>query len=258
VRQLNEYRKTMDVVVTPDNPEDFLTIQSENESTVGFAVEDTLDTMEREGETFHMSLDNLLEKLSCRNPCYLMSTLSNVDGQISLIGYTMFDGGQRIGFIPYDQSRGIVYLAEGNKGKPAFEYIVPADDGQVSLNVELKSMNITANYDGSTAQFGVNMKFDGRSMYPSSNIAITPEIKSVLKEGLKQQLISEISETIGRSQECDCDYLSFSEYFRIKYPNIYEQMDWRNAFSKASFTISVDVDIVANESVDYNPYKEAK
>lgn len=103
VRQMIEYRKTMDVIVTPDNPADFLGIIPANEMTVGFAVEDTLESLLDQGATFHMSLADLLEKLASQNPCYLLATLSVVNDQISLIGYTVFSAGYREGFIPYEE-----------------------------------------------------------------------------------------------------------------------------------------------------------
>ncbi len=259
VRQMIDYRKNMDVIVTPDDPADFLGIRPANESTVGFAVEDSLETMLKLGSTFHVSLAELLEKLASPNPCYLLSTLSVVDGQISLIGYTAFSGGTREGFIPYAESRGIICIVLGQSGgKAMFNYVVPLGDKQFSLETELTSFNVTPVYKDGTVEFHLNFGFKSTHLYPSSNDPITPQVENAIEAGLCQQLLQDISQAVALSQSYGCDYLSFSELFRIRYPDVFEQMDWESEFKRAVFSISVNVDILQTESVDYNPSGEGK
>jgi hypothetical protein len=257
VRQMIDYRKTMDVIVTHDDPGEFLSIVPENASTIGFAIEDTLDNLLELGATFHMSLADLLEKLASKNPCYLMSTLSIVNGQISLVGYTMFSGGYRKGFIPYEESRGIVYISLGLRGgKPKFDYMVSLGDERFTLETELTSIRITPAYKDGAVEFRLNMKFNAMQLYPSDRAPITPEAEAAIRAELSRQLLDDLSQTIQLSLEHDCDYLSFSEPFRIRYPDIYEQIDWESAFKNAVFSIHAEVELRKNESVDYDPARE--
>ena len=98
VRYINEYRKTMDVFVTPDNPEDLLRTKPENVSGIGFAIEQTIKNLYDHGLTFHVSLQDLLEKLSSRNSCYLLLTISGESEQIDPNRVYWFDGNKSIGF----------------------------------------------------------------------------------------------------------------------------------------------------------------
>ena len=252
VRQMQEYRKTMDVVVTPDEPEEFLKIRVENQPLVGFAVEDSLETLKQLGVTFHLSLAELLEKQCSRNPCYLLSTISSVEGQIKVIGYTIFCEGKSVGFIPYEESRGIIYMA-ARESDPRFDYVIPLGDQQVTLEIKLKSIAITPHYDGIVPGFDVSLQFVSNSLYPSSNIIITQDANKTLEQNAERLLCEEIAKTLKVSQEAKCDYLTFSQIFRSRYEDIYDQMIWSEEFPKAWFSIDVSVEALDNDTVDYNP-----
>jgi hypothetical protein len=52
VRETAEYRKTMDMIITPDDPENILNFRPENSATVGFAIEDTLQNLLKRASYF--------------------------------------------------------------------------------------------------------------------------------------------------------------------------------------------------------------
>lgn len=254
LRQLTDYRKTMDVIITPDKPEDFLAVHPSNEATVGFAIEDSLENMSTLGISYHLSLADLLQKLSSANPCYLVNTLAVKDGQIVLIGNTVFSGGRRIGFIPFEESRGAVILLSHGRQKPKFDYVVGTEDKTVTLETKLKGKKITAAYDGEKASFELSLNFEAMELYPSCRMTVSKETESQLKEHLEAQIRDDIQETIEKSQkEYECDYLSFSEPFRISFPEAYEKMNWEDEFKKAEFNVNVSVKLKPNRSFDYKP-----
>lgn len=252
VRQMQEYRKTMDVVVTWDEPEKFLSEEMNNMPLVGFAIEDSLESMKQLGETFHLSLADLLEKESSRNPCFLLSTISSSGGQIRITGYTVFCKGKSIGFIPYKESRGIIYIAASDT-HPKFDYVVPYEDQRFTMQVELKSLDITPHYDGTTPGFDISARFKSNSLYPSSCLALSSGVRETLEKWLEQTLCKEIADTLKRSQEFGCDYLTFSQIFRNRYEDVYDKMYWKDEFPKAWFSVNVNVEILDNDTIDYNP-----
>jgi spore germination protein KC len=254
LRQMTEYRKTMDVIVTPDKPEDFLSVQPANESAIGFAIEDTLENLRFLGISFHMTLSDLLQKLSSKNPCYMMNTMSVRDEQITLIGHTLFDGGKRVGFIPFEESRGIVFLTVIGESEPKFDYVVNLEDKTFTLETTQKKRSIKSSYDGEKASFEVNLNYRAVGRYPSQRVTITDQTREELKGKLTEQIQNDIQSTIDKSQkEYECDYLSFSEPFRIAYPDAYEAMNWHDEFKKAEFHLNITVDVVPNRTVDYDP-----
>jgi hypothetical protein len=254
LRQMTEYRKTLDVVVTPDEPRDFLNVQPANASAVGFAIEDTLETLLRLGMTFHLSLADLLQKLESRNPCYLMNTLAVREGQITQIGQTVFEKGQRRGSIPFEETKGIVFLVTRMRYKPHFDYVVTLDGELFTLETTLKKRSVKPRYDGFKPTFDIDMKFEAVGQYPSKRIRITDELRHDIARMVKEQLEKDIRGVIETSQKkFECDYLSFSEPFRIAFPEAYEVLDWHEEFKKAEFNVHLEVNVTKNRIVDYDP-----
>lgn len=254
LRQMTEYRKTMDVIVTPDEPEDFLSVQPANASAVGFAIEDELETLRKLGQAYHLTLADLLQKFESKNPCYLMNTLAVRDDQITLIGLTVFEKGKRLGFIPDEETNGEVYITADMKSKPKFDYVINFEDKTVTLQTTMKKRSIKAFYDGEKPVFEVNMRFEAIGLYPSERIEVTDAMRREFARLVKEQVTNDIQRAIDLSQhEYACDYLSFSEPFRIFYPEAYEAMNWHEDFKKAEFRLNITVNAIANKTVDYNP-----
>lgn len=255
VRQMVDYRKTMDVLVTTDKPEDFLGVQPENASAVGFAVESIMESLVLHGSTYHMSLADLLQKLASKNPSYVINTLAVENGQVTLIGNTVFEGGKSIGFISFEESRGLVYLGDGETHTSKFDYLIALAEDKISMETTLKKKKIKASYDGKKISFNINLDFEAMPLYLTSQKPITTKIKSELEKKLKQELLSDIEKSIDQTKKY-CDFLSFSEYFRISYPDDYEKLNWKDAFKEAEFKTNINVEILDNETIDYNPKNE--
>lgn len=253
IREMNEYRKTLNIVITPDEPEELLGQQPANSANVGFAIDDTLHNLLDQGATFHLSLADVLQKLCARNKSYLLCTLGVKKEEIALLGYTVFEGGQRKGFIPYEQSRGVLYaILGGKKMTPTFHYVVNSENSAYTLEVKLKSRSVKAKWDGARAAFDVDMDFTAKMLYQSANIPVTPEIKQQIKAELANQLMEEVTQAIRTSVDYECDYLYFSEPFRTKFPGIYEQIDWRDTFINADFTVNLTISFKEHEAYDYS------
>lgn len=255
VRQMVDYRKTMDVIVTPENPRTLLEMHPEDSSTVGFAIEDTMQNIVENGYAFRMSLADLLQKLVSHNPCYLMSTLAVRDGQITLVGNTVFNGGKRLGFIPFEESRGIVYLTSREKLKPKYNYVVAADDAKFTMDVELKSRKIKALYDGEHISYTIEMYLDAKILYPNRDKPYTAALKEKLRNEVTAAMDRDVSYALALSKEYG-DFMSLSEAFRIKYPDAYDQLDWNQAYQKAEINVLYSVDIKEGATTDYNPRRE--
>ena len=254
IRQDNEYRKTMDVIVTPDNPEDFLSIQPANTEGVGFAAQDLIQELYNQGMTFHMSLEDLLEKLSAKNDSYLMATLSTSSGQLKLIGYTVFDGEKSVGFIPYEASHGILYFESKGFVKPRIDYVVPLQDSKITVTAALGGKDIKVQFEEEKPVFFIDISFESTILYSSDNTPVTKQKEQEVKEKLKEMITRELNDALNTSQSTyGCDYLSFCEPFRICFPDKFENIDWKSEFKKAQFNLNVTVNLRENQPLDYNP-----
>jgi hypothetical protein len=66
-------------------------------------------------------------------------------------------------------------------------------------------------------------------------------------------LLNDVTDAIRTAQGYGCDYLSFSEPFRIAYPDVYERLNWSEVFPGASFSAKIAVSVKEHEGYDYNP-----
>jgi spore germination protein KC len=254
VRQTNEYRKTIDVLVIKDDPQIFLESTPENALSVGFATEFSLENLHSLGKTFHMSLADLLDKLASQNDCYLMSILTNKSGQIALSGYAVFDGPKMVGETCCEH--GIVYIAAYNN-EPDFVYVVPVGETHVTIEAKMKGRNIDAYYEGNKVRFKLDFSFEGTELYPETNAPVTEQMQQELKSNLENMIMQEISGSLLTSRDkFGCDYMSLSEAFRIKYPDVYKNMDWDAEFRNAGFDSSVSASLTPDKTFDYDPEKK--
>jgi spore germination protein KC len=254
VRQMTDYRKTMDIIVTPDDPAEFLNTKPENASAVGFAIEYTLESQYEQGRTIHISLAEVLEKLACKNTCYIANFMSGKSGQLTLIGYAVFRGSKMIGSIPIEKSRGIVYLSCDSV--PEFRYVVPTGDTVVTVRAIRKGISTEVEYKDGKIHFYIDLHINATGLYSQRGDYITYQMQDEMKRSLGDMIAKDVYDAIITSRdEFSSDYMSFSETFRIKYPDIYDSMDWDKEFKNAEFSINVDIQLGPDKTLDYNPEK---
>lgn len=254
VRQMNEYRKIIDVIIIKGDPLQFLETRPENVLSVGFAVETTLENLQNNGKLSRVSLSDVIEKLGSKNDSYLLLALSNEKGMVTPGNFAVFDGSKMAGEISGEEEmHGAVYIASYHT-TPDFVHAVPAGNTHATIEAKMRSRGINAYYEENRARFKLDFSFEGTILYPETNAPLTEEIQRELKSNLERMLMREISSALLMSRDkFGLDYLSLSETFRIKYPDIYKNMDWDREFKNAVFDINVSSTLCPDKTFDYDP-----
>ena len=251
LRQIPDYRKTLDVVVTPEKPEDLLNANTGNKELVGFVIEDTLQTLVDSGYCVHLSLADLLEALASPYKCYFMPTIGLRDKEIALIGYSVFYGGICKGFIPIEESEGLIIMRAKN---PSGTFTIPYKDNRITVETHMTKRNTDVDYIDGKITLNIKYECDAMLLYLDKNIAVTDEVTQRASADLEKTLEKEISDTILKSQKTfGYDYLNFYNAFRIKYPDAAKNIDWLHLYPNAQFNVDVIVDLDTNGKLDYNP-----
>lgn len=236
-RQDVMYRKTLLVVITSADPEDVLSVQTENEVSAGKAVEDTIDHLADSNNALAVTASDVLEKLASANVCFLVPDIAVVDKDIIFDGYSIIFNDVFKGFIPYEQSQGVLYMLVSGA---TWIYTVPYGDNTATVKVTLKSKKIKPRYEDGKISFSMDFNFDSLLMYLNTDENLDDGSLEEIKTNLQQMLLNDIGKTIYTAQTgFGCDYLNFSEDFRINYPAEYRDMDWSKEFLNATFTIGV-------------------
>ncbi len=251
IRQIPEYRKTLEVVVTPEKPEDLFKANTGNKDYVGFAIEDLLETLVDEGHCIHLSLAKLFEKLASPYKCYFVPTIGLRDNELALIGYSVFYDGICKGFIPAEESEGLILL---KAEKPVGTFTVPYKENSFTIETHMTQRNTDVAYENGQIIFNIEYACDATLLYLKHNVSVTEDVTREIRMELEKILLKEISDTIIRSQtEFGYDYLYFYNDFRIEYPDVAKNIDWLQQYPNVQFNIEVSADLDTTGKLDYYP-----
>lgn len=246
-RQNPEYRKTVFVAGTPENPDDLLKASTENNTIIGSSINDTLESLVKNGQMYEMTMGDVLTSMSCEYRGYLIPAIGLRGNEITLIGFYAMDGGLCKGFVPVYGSSGIVHFH--TRTKPA-HYNIQFEDMEVALEVDLKSPIIKAEYTDGQVRFHIRLSCVATLLYLSKETRVTDEMLLKMGEALKQDLQKRHIDAVKTSQQIGVDYLDLHETFRIKYPDIYANIDWSEVYPKAEINFDTNV-LVKWGTVDY-------
>jgi len=215
------------------------------------AIEDTLKSLVNTGQSFHVSLGDILESLASPCKCFLLPCMAISDKEIALSGYSVFDCGTCIGFIPVKKSKGAIFL----KAKyPKWDYVVPYENGSATVGISFRKKDIKPSYSDGKIRFDLDFYVDAKLRYTQNGKPVTDEMDRQIKVELQKMIYKELKDTVDASQqEYNCDYLDFFNVFRIAYPVAFRNMEWNQEYTKAEFAIQVKVDLETTGTLDYEP-----
>lgn len=249
------YRKKGLTVITNEDPEALYKSAHGKNASVGFLIEGILETLEDTGKSFSRTTMRLLENLSSDYTGFLIPCMGLRHKELALMGYSVIHGSTVTGFIPLEESTGMMFL---KADKPKFHFIVPHNDINFTIEVALTKRKIQPSYKNGKISFDINMHCKAEVLYGDKKTPYNFEETASKKvaETLTGMLKEQFSEAITRAQkEFACDYLQFDDEFRIKYPVEFESMDWQKEFPGASVSMDVQVDLGTRWGLDYGSYK---
>jgi hypothetical protein len=253
LQNLLSYRKTLNIVTTTERPEDIMSVRPENNISVGYSIEDTINELEDSGTIVAYSTSDILEFLYARY-CYVLPNMDLRDGRLAYTGYTIIHNNQYYGFIPAEEAKGILFLL-GDHAK--VRYVVPFDDYTATVEVELKSRKVEPTYADQHVGFRIDFSFGAVVIYLSNNVKFDSASQTQVKETLQQMIMEDVTNAIQQSKTTKCDYLGFKEHFRIHYPNDVKQMDWLPAYLDSSMNVSVSASFNTSILMDFEAQGQA-
>ena len=251
-RQNPRYRKTAMAAVTGINPEDLFAAASENNTLVGSAVTDTLDSLTDLGFLYHMTMGDVLQIISCPCKGYLIPRigLTGKEHDIEMDGFCVMDGDICRGIIPMEDGEFIVYT-RGNA--PPFHYAMAYNENSYTVEIRLRRTPVKVYYTDGKIRIDLSFTCKATLIYMDSGKTIEDTEMQDAEEKLERALEKEFTKVIRTSQEdFRIDYLKFHEEFRIHYPDVFKQIDWKEEYPKAQIKVYVDASLTGS-NIDYEP-----
>ncbi len=234
-----DYRKTLLIATTRDKPEDVLSVKPENNVSIGYSIEETIRSNRDLGKVVTYTVSDVFEFLYS-GYCFVLINLDVRDGLLAYTGYTIIHNGSYLGFIPLEDSAGLVWLLGDNIERI---YVVPLGGVLVTFKVKMKKRDIEPLYADGQITFNISFSFESEALYSDKNVSLDDQALEQVKPALQAQLLEDIAAAIRQSQSFQCDYLGFKEHFRVAYPNILSQIsksDWVSRYMNATFNISAE------------------
>lgn len=237
-------RKSLKVITTSEDPGDLLNVEPDNASSVGLAIDNMQESMMKDGSSFHVNIGDLLEVIAVKKAGFLIPAMDIEDSHIALTGYTVFNNAKKVGFIPQDKRRGVVFFLNP-KGR--FHYEVVLNSNRYELDVTLKDRKIDTLYSDGQLTLQVELSFKAVLNYMAEMQPITKADRESLQRLLEEATRQDILQALETSQEYATDYLGIYRYFRAQHNSAFQTINWEQAYSSASTQVTANVAIVSSE-----------
>lgn len=239
-----DYRKSLLIATTLEEPEKLIQNEPENVSSVGAAIENVMRTMVRLGSSFEISTGEILEYLAVDNVGFLIPQINLVNEQFTITGYCVMKNGKCAGHFSAEERYGTMFL---KLKKKKFQHdINHEDENNIVLTVELSKRKIKPKIINGEIIFDINLSFKGSILYAEKINKLSKKEMKQLEEKVKQEFLEKTIRALDMAQnKFKCDYLDFYKFFRAKYQKQFKQIEnWNEAFSKAKSRIKIDFKIV--------------
>jgi Ger(x)C family germination protein len=252
MRQDPSYRQRVIMVVTRDEPEAFTHREDKTASGGGGNIDDLLTTIAHGGRSYYKTTAAYMEDILNKRG-FVIHCIDLKDKKIDLAGYCVFRDAKCVGFIPTEESRGLIWLVADN---PIWHYRVPFENGFATVEVRLDKRKIVPSYENGSIRLILQVDLDAQVQYVGLD-GLFPLNKTALNE-IKTQvdgmIHQELQSTVDRSQkEFQSDYLLFGEAFRIAYPDVFDKMDWGQEYLNAQIDVQTKVDLRVSPRMDLGP-----
>ncbi len=249
------YRNKTITVITKDDPEEILKKSNEKGICAGYYIENMLDSLEKQGLSFSRPTARIVENLSSSYTGILIPCIGLQDEISSLTGYSVIFDNKVTGFIPAENSRGLIFI---KNGITRFSYNVSYNDNNLTIDVTMQKKKIKPSYENGAIKFDLEFKLKAKLKYGSKktpygyNQKPHDEINEILTKTIKDEIIQAIDQSIN---EFNCDYLQFDDEFRIKYPTVFDSIKWEDEYPKITYNVDVKMDLDTNWILDYETDK---
>ena len=245
------YRKKVITMITRDDLEAMYKKMNDKNISLGYAAENTVQTLEELGYAFSRSTSRLLENLSETYTGILLPCVGLENQQIAMTGYSVINDNRVIGFIPIEACKGLNLL---KTDRANIDYVFPYGENQLTMQVELKDRKIKAYYEDGRPVFNISLKLEATLKHGDRKTpyGLTDADNEALTAILRQMVEQDVKDAIFQAQTAfRTDYLQMDDEFRVAFPVVFEAMDWNTEFEQALIAVEADVSLKSFNMLDY-------
>ncbi|WFD09194.1 Ger(x)C family spore germination protein [Tepidibacter hydrothermalis] len=257
IDHLYDYRKTLLSVVSREPPRELFNIKVEKDISVGFLIEDIMEHVSSNGEGLYPVTGELLSDIELGEIGYLLPYIGIEEGTIKYLGLAVMKNSKLIGIIDIKKTSGITYILAK---EPKIIQIINSSNNEknkISFRTFVKKRKIKTDYIDGQVTINIDLDLKAQLRYQYYMEPISDEYTKILENKISEKAKNNIEYIIKRAKsEFKCDIFGFARYFRAEHPEIYEKIDWEDAFTKANINVNVNTKIINSSLTDPNAKKK--
>lgn len=254
MREVNDYRKIVDIFITGEEPEAFIKL-GQGEKCVGKMVGYTMTNLVNNDRICDIAhLADVLENITGMGGCFLLPNINLGGGEVQISGFSVLHTARCIGDIPWAECRGINFLSMKDA---KLYYTIPIGQETATFKLSMKKKKITPSYEQEKVSFLIEESFEAELAYTSVELRFYEQDEAILRQELEDSIADDILAAVETSQRTfRCDYLHFSTFFRIAYPMEHRLIDWPKVFPDAEIAVRVNANVDMTGRYDFIPLTE--
>jgi hypothetical protein len=251
LRSDETYRKKVLTVTTRDDLDEMFAAMNGRNFSVGYSIENTVTSLEQQGEAFSRTTSRLLENISSLYSGVLIPCIGIRDKETVLAGYSVVNGDRVAGYIPIKDCNGLNIL-KADKARTFFDVLY--QNKLFEVQTLLQSRSMTPYYQNGEISFLFKLKFKATVEYGDNRTPyhLNRDALKEMENTLRQIILEEMIGTLNQAQNVyKTDYLQMDDAFRIKYPAVFDLLDWQTAFLSAKVYWDIKAVLSVKPSLNY-------
>lgn len=254
-----EFKGSILVVVSKEPTKELFSGKVENDICIGYAIEDTIKTLSRNGEALHRTMQQIKSDIEFKDIGYFTPYITKAGNTIEYLGLAAMKDSKLIGTVKREDSYGILFILSKN---PVTIIPVPHPSDKenlISTRNSLKERKISTDFKENKINININLKLNTQIQYlyemEPVNKRDMKKLESMISHRIKEEIIKalELSKT-----QYKCDVFGFARYFQGDYPEEYKQIKWEEEYPNINFNVNVKTTITNTNLMDVNAEKKAK
>ncbi len=253
---LSQYRSSILITVFDGNTENLFNTEIINDISVGYAIEDTIKKLNESGAAIYKTVQEIQSDIQFKSIGYLVPYITREDGTIKYLGLAAMKNSKLVGVIKSENSKGFLYILAK---KPATNMVIqiPGESNNIfSLTNILKKRKIRTYYKDGKVNIDIDLKFNTQLQYEYLLEDLNKKDLSSIEKEVSNKIKKDVMYALEKSQkEFKCDVFGFARYFKGKYPNIYKELTWEDAYDQAVFNVNVQTTLINTRLLDVSGKK---
>lgn len=250
------FRSSVLIAISEESTEELFEKKVVNDISVGYAIEDTLLHLEKEGAAIYTTAQELRYDIAFKEIGYAIPYITKEEDTIKYLGLAVMKNSKLIGIIDVADSNGFLYIAVKNATSTKIIPNPKNQANQLSIKTMLEKRKISTDYNDGKVFINIKLDLKSQIQYeyikePISQETIK-ELENIIANMIKEEVVSSIKSS---QREFECDIFGFGRYFKAENPQIWKSINWVEKYPDARINVEVKSRIVNYNMLNIN-FKE--